>query len=80
MEVTSSGTIERLDIGEEEVDLGLTPRTDTSAGGVGNPFGPKPMNRDDALREADRIIEGLGLSYERNAGILRTLDRIASRL
>ena len=80
MEVVTSATIERPDVWEEEASFGLSPRTDASAGGVGKPFKPKPTNRDAALREADRIIEGLELSYERTAGILRTLDRIATRL
>ena len=36
--------------------------------------------RNDAHRRADKILKDMEISYQRNAGILRTLDRIAAKL
>ena len=38
----------------------------------------KTTDRQEALREADQIIEGLEESYRRNALVLRTLTRMTS--
>ncbi len=80
MELASNAEIEPSDKERSQADFGLLPRTDASAGGVGKPFKSESKNRDSALREAESIIERLELSYSRNAAVLRTLDRMASRL
>ena len=72
--------IERVEEKTSAAEFGMSQAYEGEVGeGSTSPESPSGR-RETALRQVDCIIKDMAESYQRTAGVLRTLDRIAGKL